>query len=69
MSEGVGRIARTADTPPDSVGLPVGGGPVRVVNEETGAQCPPARMEEHGRLLNNDEAIDRGRAAPIPSPT
>jgi fatty-acyl-CoA synthase len=57
MSEGVLRIARTADTPPDSIGLPVGGADVRVINEETGAQCPPARMDEHGRLLNTDEAI------------
>jgi fatty-acyl-CoA synthase len=57
MSEGVLRIGRTADTPPDSIGLPVGGAHVQVLNEETGAECPPARMDEHGRLLNTDEAI------------
>lgn len=57
MSEGVVRISRAADMPPDSIGLPAGGADIRVMNEETGAECPPARMDERGRLLNADEAI------------
>jgi fatty-acyl-CoA synthase len=28
-----------------------------VVNQETAEECPPARFDEHGRLLNGDEAI------------
>ncbi|MEV0809909.1 AMP-binding protein [Micromonospora sp. NPDC050200] len=57
LSEGVLRINRTPDTPADSLGLPVGGADVRVLNEETGAECPPAVFDRHGRLLNSDEAI------------
>jgi fatty-acyl-CoA synthase len=57
LSEGVLRINRTPDTPPDSLGLPVGGADVRVMNDETGAECPPAVFDQHGRLLNSDEAI------------
>lgn len=57
QSEGVLRINRTPETPPDSLGLPVGGADVRVMNEETGEECPRARFDEHGRLLNPDEAI------------
>jgi steroid-22-oyl-CoA synthetase len=57
LSEGVLRINRTAQTPPDSLGLPVGGADVRVMNAETGAECPPAVFGEHGQLLNPDEAI------------
>jgi len=57
QSEGVLRINRTPDTPPESLGLPVGDVDVRVMNEETGEECPPARFDEHGRLLNPDQAI------------
>lgn len=57
QSEGVLRINRTPETPPDSLGLPVGGADVRVMNEETGEECPPARFDPNGRLLNPDEAI------------
>jgi fatty-acyl-CoA synthase len=28
-----------------------------VVNQETGEECPPAQFDEHGRLLNGDDAI------------
>jgi fatty-acyl-CoA synthase len=28
-----------------------------VVSQETGEECPPARFDEHGRLVNGDEAI------------
>lgn len=57
MSEGVLRINRTADSPPDSLGLPVGGLDVRVLREDTGAECPPGVFDEHGRLSNAEEAI------------
>ncbi|MEB3371969.1 AMP-binding protein [Saccharopolyspora mangrovi] len=57
MSEGVLRINRTPESPPDSLGLPVGGADVRVLREDTGSECPPAEFDEHGRLLNADEAI------------
>ncbi|TWG07854.1 AMP-binding protein [Saccharopolyspora dendranthemae] len=57
MSEGVLRINRTADSPPDSLGLPVGGADVRVLREDTAAECPPAEFDEHGRLCNSAEAI------------
>lgn len=67
LSEGVLRINRTPDTPPDSLGLPVGGVDVRVLDEETGAECPPAVFDAHGRLLNPEEAIGQivaiGRAS------
>ncbi|MBQ0928432.1 AMP-binding protein [Saccharopolyspora endophytica] len=57
MSEGVLRINRTADSPPDSLGLPVGGLDVRVLREDTGTECPPGVFDEHGRLSNAEEAI------------
>jgi fatty-acyl-CoA synthase len=57
MSEGVLRINRTADSPPDSLGLPVGGLDVRVLREDTGTECPPGVFDEHGRLINAEEAI------------
>ena len=57
MSEGVLRINRTAGSPPDSLGLPVGGADVRVLREDTAAECPPAEFDEHGRLRNSAEAI------------
>ena len=54
-SEGGISISRTPDTPPGSLGRPVGD--VRVVDPETGRQCPPARFDDAGRLLNADEAV------------
>jgi fatty-acyl-CoA synthase len=33
------------------------GDDIAVVNQETGEECPPARFDEHGRLLNAEEAI------------
>lgn len=67
MSEGVVRINRTPDTPPDSLGLPVGGIEVRIMNADTGAECPRARLDSNGALLNADAAIGQivalGRAS------
>ncbi len=67
LSEGVLRINRTADTPPDSIGVPVGGADVRVMNDGTGGECPRARIDETGRVTNAGEAIGQivaiGKAA------
>jgi fatty-acyl-CoA synthase len=67
LSEGVLRINRTPDSPPDSLGLPVGGADVRVMNEESGAECPRVRIDKTGRLLNAEQAIGQivavGKAA------
>src|SRR5690606_2562028 len=52
LSEGVLRINRTPDSPPGSLGLPVGGADVRVLDEATGKECPRARFDDSGRLVN-----------------
>jgi fatty-acyl-CoA synthase len=57
LSEGVLRINRTLGTPADSLGLPVEGADVRVMDEATGLECPPARIDPSGRLLNAEAAI------------
>jgi fatty-acyl-CoA synthase len=57
QSEGMVRINRTPDSPPGSIGLPVGGADVRVISEETGQECPSARVSPEGRLLNPGESI------------
>jgi fatty-acyl-CoA synthase len=49
---GVG-FSRTADDPPRSLGRAAG---VKIINER-GEECPPARFDEAGRLLNPDEAV------------
>lgn len=56
LSEGVLRINRTPDTPPGALGKPVPGLDVRVLDEHTGAECPRAKLDAGGRLLN-PEAI------------
>jgi len=53
MSEGVFRINRTPDTPPGSLGVAVGGVDVRILDEETGQECPRARFDESGRLIDS----------------
>ncbi len=52
LSEGVFRINRTPDTPAGSLGLPAGEADVRILDEETGRECPRARFDEQGRLLD-----------------
>jgi len=49
---GVG-FSRAADDPPRSLGRAAG---VKIINER-GEECPPARLDEAGRLLNPDEAV------------
>ncbi|MFE6508418.1 AMP-binding protein [Nocardioides sp. NPDC057767] len=52
LSEGVFRINRTPDTPVGSLGLPAGGVDVRVYDETTGEECPRARFDAGGRLVD-----------------
>ncbi len=52
MSEGVFRINRTPETPPGSLGLPPDGVDLRILDEATGAECPRAEFDGHGRLTN-----------------
>lgn len=55
-SEGEIAIMRTPDTPPGSLGRAVQG-TVVVMDEETLRECPRARFDDRGRLLNGEEAI------------
>src|SRR5437764_843211 len=51
MSEGGTAINRVPDMPPGSLGIPQNDATV-VLDPATAAECPPARFDEHGRLLN-----------------
>src|SRR6266545_7474981 len=42
---------------PAALGIPLEGIDAAVVDPATGAECPPARLDPGGRLLNADEAI------------
>lgn len=55
-SEGAGMIRQVPSAPPSALGAPAHEG-VRVVDPETRSTCPPARLDEHGRVLNAEEAI------------
>jgi fatty-acyl-CoA synthase len=48
-------IVRVADMPAGSLGV-AGQDTIKVLNPETGEECPPARFDEGGRLLNGEEA-------------
>lgn len=54
-TEGGVSVGRTPDTPTGSIGRPAEG--VRILDPETGEECPPAVFDEGGGLLNPDEAI------------
>ncbi|MFY1594620.1 AMP-binding protein [Micromonospora sp. WMMD737] len=56
-SEGVMRINRTPGTPDEALGVAVAGAEIKVMNEATGLECPPARLDGTGRLVNAEEAI------------
>lgn len=53
-TEGAAVVSRTPDTPPGALGLAPEG--TIVVDPETGVECPPARFDARGRLLNAEEA-------------
>ncbi|MEU9336875.1 AMP-binding protein [Streptomyces sp. NPDC048290] len=54
-SEGGAAVQWTPGTPPGAIG-PAGPG-LAVLDPATGAECPPARLDGHGRLLNGADAI------------
>lgn len=54
-SEGGANVSRTPDSPPGSLGRAPEG--TVVLNPETGEECPPARFDDNGVLLNADECI------------
>jgi fatty-acyl-CoA synthase len=56
-SEGGAVLNVTAETPAGSLGLPVPGDDVVVCRAGTTTECPAARFDGAGRLLNADEAI------------
>jgi fatty-acyl-CoA synthase len=58
-SEGVIAIVRTPGCPEHALGKPRPGddADVAVMDPATCEECPPARFDEHGRLVNGDEAI------------
>ena len=58
-SEGVIAIVRMPGCPEQALGKPRPGegADVAVMDPDTGKECAPAVFDEHGRLLNGDEAI------------
>jgi len=56
-SEGGAVINVTADTPSGSLGVPLPGDDIAVCSPRTMAECPAARFDDAGRLLNADDAI------------
>jgi fatty-acyl-CoA synthase len=54
-TEGGATVSRTPDTPPGALGRAPEG--TVVLDAETGEECPPARFDDQGRLLNAEEAI------------
>src|SRR5690625_4798572 len=65
LTEGVFRIGRSPDTPPGALGRPQEGIDVRVLNEETGEECPRAQFDEQGRMVTPEavgQMVAIGRA-------
>jgi fatty-acyl-CoA synthase len=56
QSEGGAAINPVRGGPAGALGRPVDGVDLAVVDPETGRECPPARFDEGGRLLNAGEA-------------
>jgi fatty-acyl-CoA synthase len=56
-SEGTISMSKTPDTPSDALGLPPPGMEVAVLDSLTEAECPPARFDAAGALLNPGAAI------------
>jgi fatty-acyl-CoA synthase len=54
-TEGGATVQRTPDTPPGALGRAPEG--TVVLDPTTGEERPPARFDQHGRLLNAEEAI------------
>ncbi|MET9498881.1 AMP-binding protein [Streptomyces sp. NPDC006552] len=66
-SEGGAAVQRSGDTPPGAIGRPAPGDDLAVLAPRTRAECPPARFDAGGRLVNGGAAIgelvNRGRSA------
>ena len=56
-SEAVLSMQRTPDTPPAALGVPLAGIDAVVIDPETKQECPRAKFDEHGALVNGDQAI------------
>jgi acyl-CoA synthetase (AMP-forming)/AMP-acid ligase II len=57
-TEGGINMSRTPETPKGALGRPVVEGiDARIVDPETGIECPRAKFDEAGRFLNADDAI------------
>jgi fatty-acyl-CoA synthase len=54
-TEGGAIVSRTPDTPPGALGRAPEG--TIVLDPESGRECPPARFDDQGRLVNAGEAI------------
>jgi fatty-acyl-CoA synthase len=56
-SEGAISMTRIPGTPRQAIGVPPPGTEVAIVDPVSGEECPVARIDEGGRLLNASEAI------------
>ncbi|HMQ25370.1 MAG TPA: AMP-binding protein [Acidimicrobiales bacterium] len=56
-SENAVILSTSPGMPPDALGVPAPGTDVAVVDPDTGEECPRARFDDDGRLLNAEEAI------------
>lgn len=56
-SENAVIMTPSPDLPPGALGVPMEGMDVAVVNPVTFQECPPAAMDDDGRMINADEAI------------
>jgi fatty-acyl-CoA synthase len=56
-TEGGINMSKTDDTPAGSLGVPIPGFRAEIVDPDTGIECARAKFDEHGRLLNAEEAI------------
>ncbi len=54
-TEGGAAVTRTPDTPRGALGRALPG--TLIIDPDTGEECPRAVFDEHGRLLNAEEAI------------
>jgi fatty-acyl-CoA synthase len=54
-TEGGAAVQRTPDTPRGALGRALPG--TVIINPETGEECPRAEFDNHGRLLNAEQAI------------
>jgi fatty-acyl-CoA synthase len=57
QSEGGATLNPTAGMPKNALGKPAKGVDMAVISPNSEKECPPARFDEHGRLLNAGEAI------------